>query len=148
MAKNVKALSLPEDSGEYCTVFCGETEKINPHARGNITFALGIHSATNTPVLRLISNQCSGLFSSEWIEIPAVVSLLETLNASFSSQVFSTLFSHKSRNNPGFLAAVLRSPEVCFIEEAPGTVFMHQCFPDLIHRAEKLNLFIAGRPSV
>ena len=148
MAKNVKALSLPEDSGEYCTVFCGETEKINPHARGNIVFELGINPATDTTVLRLASNQGSGLFSSEWIEISAIESLLSGLPESFSSREFAPLFSHKSRNNPGFLAAVLRSPEVCLIEEAPGTVFMHQCFPDLIHRAEKLNLFIAGRPSV
>ncbi|GAA0492880.1 hypothetical protein [Tatumella punctata] len=148
MAKHIKAVPLPETSEGFSTVYRGETEKINPHARGNIVFELGINPATDTTVLRLASNQGSGLFSSEWIEISAIESLLSGLPESFSSREFAPLFSHKSRNNPGFLAAVLRSPEVCLIEASPDAVFMHKCFPDLKHRADQLNIFIKKCPVV
>lgn len=148
MTKHMKTAPLPVTSEGYSILYRGEAEKINPHANGSIIFELGINPATDTTALRLASNQGSGLFSSEWIEISAIESLLSGLPESFSSQVFAPLFSHKSRNNPGFLAAVLRNPEVCLIEASPDTVFMHQCFPDLKHRADQLNIFIKKCPVV
>jgi hypothetical protein len=48
------------------------------------------------------------------------------------------LFTSASRNNAGFLAAILRCADICLTEEGSGGVFSHRCYPDWEKRLEKL----------
>ncbi|HDX3091556.1 TPA: hypothetical protein RVT66_004640, partial [Escherichia coli] len=43
-----------------------------------------------------------------------------------------------STNNAGFLAAVLRSPDICLIEADSSRLFMHRCYADWQHRLTQL----------
>ncbi|MCK2712628.1 hypothetical protein MZE89_22905, partial [Escherichia coli] len=44
-----------------------------------------------------------------------------------------------SANNAGFLAAVLRSPDICLLEAHPEKLFTHVLYPDWRERLNKLN---------
>ena len=64
--------------------------------------------------------------------------LLEQQQDSFPSRVFRPLFGQGSTNNAGFLAAVLRSPDICLIEANSSKLFMHRCYADWQHRMTQL----------
>lgn len=88
--------------------------------------------------LRLTANGEGGLFSREWITLDAINAILEQQQDSFPSRVFRPLFGQGSTNNAGFLAAVLRSPDICLIEADSSRLFMHRCYADWPHRMTQL----------
>lgn len=126
---------------ESYTVFhSGEAEKISPHSKGLLTFELGKEDESGKPALRLTANGEGGLFSREWITFDAIHAILEKQQDSFPSRVFRPLFCQGSTNNAGFLAAVLRSPDICLIEADSIRLFMHGCYADWQHRLTQLTL--------
>ncbi|HGU7073838.1 TPA: hypothetical protein ACG71J_004688 [Escherichia coli] len=79
-------------------------------------------------------------FPKDWISLSKIASVLETQPATgFSSGVFRPLFKGASANNAGFLAAVLRSPDICLLEAHPEKLFTHVLYPDWRERLNKLN---------
>jgi len=143
MAKQLSQAKLDGVSVmDYRVIFRGEAEKLNPNGTGILAFELGMDDKSDALAIRLCENQAAGLFSSEWIAVPEIAKVLTQQKGAFSSKVFSGLFGKRSRNNTGFLAAVLRSPDICLIEAAPDTLFMHQCFPNLSTRLEQLIRFL------
>ena len=118
----------------------GQAEKISPKASGMLTWQLAISEVDNELYLRLVANGCGGLFSKDWISLSKIASVLETQPATgFSSGVFRPLFKGVSANNAGFLAAVLRSPDICLLEAHPEKLFTHVLYPDWRERLNKLN---------
>ncbi|MGY0150551.1 hypothetical protein [Edwardsiella tarda] len=122
----------------YTVFFKGEAEKISPHSKGMLTFELGREDKTGSLALRLTANGEGGLFSREWIKLDAIHSILEQQQDGFPSRVFRSLFSQGSTNNAGFLAAVLRSPDICLIEADSSRLFMHRCYTDWHQRLMQL----------
>ncbi|MDU3914081.1 hypothetical protein [Kluyvera ascorbata] len=114
----------------YTVYYSGEAEKISPHSKGLLTYELGKEGKTGSLALRLTANGEGGLFSREWIALDAIHAILE--------RVFRPLFGQGSTNNAGFLAAVLRSPEICLIEADSNRLFMHRCYADWQHRMTQL----------
>ncbi|HBN3065845.1 TPA: hypothetical protein L2F03_000407 [Escherichia coli] len=118
----------------------GQAEKISPKASGMLTWQLAISEVGNELYLRLVANGCGGLFSKDWISLSKIATVLETQPATgFSSGVFRPLFKGASANNAGFLAAVLRSPDICLLEAHPEKLFTHVLYPDWRERLNKLN---------
>ncbi|MGL4602056.1 MAG: hypothetical protein ACRCVE_11400 [Plesiomonas sp.] len=133
-------LDIVTDSAFRILIPVGQAEKISPNASGVITWQLAILDNNNQLYLRLVSNGSGGLFSKDWISLDEIKRVLENQpNGGFTSSVFKTLFKGASANNAGFLAAVLRSPDICFIEQHHEKLFTHVLYPDWIERLEKLS---------
>ena len=122
----------------YTVLLSGEAEKLNPSRKGLLTFEIAMDNESMSLVLRLTGNGEGGLFSQEWITLDAIYAVLEQQNERFSSKVLRPLFTQGSTNNAGFLAAVLRSPDICLLEADGDKLFMHRCYPDWIQRLEGL----------
>ena len=122
----------------YTVFYSGEAEKISPHSKGLLTYELGKEDETGSLALRLTANGEGGLFSREWIALDAIHAILEQQPDSFPSRVFRPLFGQGSTNNAGFLAAVLRSPDICLSEADSSRLFMHRCYADWQHRMTQL----------
>ncbi|ECI4870447.1 hypothetical protein DSG52_22500 [Salmonella enterica subsp. enterica] len=129
-----------EDSEYRLIIQAGQAEKISPKAMGNLTWQLAISEVDQQLYLRLIANGSGGLFSKDWISLSKIESVLEVQQKEgFTSSVFKPLFKGASANNAGFLAAVLRSPEICLMEAHPEKLFTHILYPDWQERMKKLN---------
>ncbi|EGT0622159.1 hypothetical protein JAF92_003535 [Citrobacter braakii] len=130
---------LPEESYKLL-IESGQAEKISPKASGMLTWQLAKSEADNELYLRLIANGSGGLFSKDWVPITKIESVLENQPATgFTSGVFKSLFKGASANNAGFLAAVLRSPDICLLEGHPDKLFTHVLYPDWRDRLNKLS---------
>ncbi|CNF78980.1 hypothetical protein ACULTK_002860 [Yersinia enterocolitica] len=124
---------------DYTRLLTGEAEKINPHATGMLHWELAADIKSGERWLRITANDSGGLFSREWVALSAIRTLLkEVEKTDFHSTVLRPLFSSASRNNAGFLAAILRSSDICLTEETTGQVFSHRCYTDWEKRIDKL----------
>ncbi|MGL5679562.1 MAG: hypothetical protein ACRDC2_08145 [Plesiomonas shigelloides] len=133
-------LELIPDSAFRILIQAGQAEKISPNASGVITWQLAMLEDDNQLYLRLISNGSGGLFSKDWVSLNEIKRVLENQSKDgFTSSVFKALFKGASTNNAGFLAAVLRCPDICLIEQHHEKLFTHVLYPDWIDRLEKLS---------
>ena len=131
---------LPEESYKLL-IESGQAEKISPKASGMLTWQLAMSETDNELYLRLLANGSGGLFSKDWVPITKIESVLESQPATgFTSGVFKSLFKGASANNAGFLAAVLRSPDICLLEGHPDKLFTHVLYPDWRERLNKLSV--------
>ncbi|MDV5849103.1 hypothetical protein [Enterobacter hormaechei] len=131
---------LPEENYKLL-IESGQAEKISPKASGMLTWQLAMSETDNELYLRLLANGSGGLFSKDWVPITKIESVLENQPATgFTSGVFKSLFKGASANNAGFLAAVLRSPDICLLEGHPDKLFTHVLYPDWRERLNKLSL--------
>ncbi|HBM2680851.1 TPA: hypothetical protein LUY79_003868 [Enterobacter hormaechei] len=116
----------------------GEAEKINPHSTGLLHWEM-TENLDGERGLRITANDSGGLFSREWVALSAIYAVLKThATGDFTSTVLRPLFTSASRNNAGFLAAILRSADICLTEEGSAGAFSHRCYPDWEKRLEKL----------
>lgn len=130
---------LPEESYKLL-IESGQAEKISPKANGMLTWLLAICETDNELYLRLLANGSGGLFSKDWISLFKVESVLKVQpTTGFTSGVFRPLFKGASANNAGFLAAVLRSPDICLLEAHPEKLFTHVLYADWRVRLKTLS---------
>lgn len=80
--------------------------------------------------LRITANDKDGLFSREIILLKKVASCLskQSKGAVFSSSIFSSVFTKKSSNNAGFLAAILRAEKV--LNSVEDKLYQHKLVID------------------
>ena len=117
----------------------GLAEKISPKASGILTWQLAMSETDNELYLRLMANGSGGLFSKDWVPLTKIESVLEVQpTTGFTSGVFRPLFKGASANNAGFLAAVLRSPDICLLEAHPEKLFTHVLYADWRARLKTL----------
>ena len=122
--------TLPE-VGYKILIESGQAEKISPKASGILTWQLAMSETDNELYLRLMANGSGGLFSKDWVPLSKIESVLEVQpTTGFTSGVFRSLFKGASANNAGFLAAVLRSPDICLLEAHPEKIFTHVLYAD------------------
>lgn len=77
---------------------------------GAITYQVLADAERQRLFLTLIENDGGGYFSREIVPFEAVEQCLPTDNAHpFAAKLFARCFRGKSANNPGFMAAILRS---------------------------------------
>ena len=131
--------TLPEESYNLL-IELGQAEKISPKASGMLTWQLAMSETDNELYLRLLANGSGGLFSKDWISLSKIESVLEVQpTTGFTSGVFRPLFKGASANNAGFLAAVLRSPDICLLEAHPEKLFTHVLYADWRVRLKTLS---------
>ena len=130
---------LPEESYKLL-IESGQAEKISPKASGILTWQLAMSETDNELYLRLMANGSGGLFSKDWVPLSKIESVLEVQpTTGFTSGVFRSLFKGASANNAGFLAAVLRSPDICLLEAHPEKLFTHVLYADWRARLKTLS---------
>jgi len=130
-------VTATETHPDLC-ILTGEAEKINPHSTGLLHWEM-TENLDGDRGLRITANDSGGLFSREWIALSAISGVLKAhATGDFTSTVLRPLYTSASRNNAGFLAAILRCADICLTEEGSGGAFSHRCYPDWEKRLEKL----------
>lgn len=96
-------------------VFQGTCPKLTNRGRGDLSYELGIDDSAGESYLRISANVSSGAFSNEWLALSKLRSLLESAvnqQKAFSAKVIESLFTRRSANNCGYLAAALKAEGV------------------------------------
>ena len=138
MKKTKPASTTTTETENDLCILNGEAEKINPHSTGLLHWEM-TENLDGERGLRITANDSGGLFSREWVALSAISAVLKTHAAGdFTSTVLRPLFTSASRNNAGFLAAILRCADICLTEEGSAGAFSHRCYPDWEKRLEKL----------
>jgi len=91
-------------------LFQGNCPKLTTRGRGDLSYELGIDEGTEESYVRISANVSSGAFSNEWIALGQIRGLLDLKTQqqkAFSAVAMEGLFSRRSANNYGYLAAVL-----------------------------------------
>ncbi|HGU5726173.1 hypothetical protein U9696_03325 [Escherichia coli] len=138
MKKTKPELTTTTETENDLCILTGEAEKINPHSTGLLHWEM-TENLDGERGLRITANDSGGLFSREWVALSAISGVLKAHETGdFTSTVLRPLFTSASRNNAGFLAAILRSADICLTEEGSAGAFSHRCYPDWEKRQEKL----------
>lgn len=106
-------------------IYQGASPKLTSRGHGDLSYELGVDDTTSKTYLRISGNASSGAFSREWLELIRIQSLLvqdTEQGKSLSAVAMSTLFTRKSANNCGYLAAILSTEGVLKI--LPGKPVM------------------------
>ena len=84
---------------------CG---KLTSPETTTLTYNLGVGGSTNIH-FRVTDNKTGGLFSPEWIALDTILDTVKDMPDAkpFSALIFDRLFTYRSANNAGFLAAAL-----------------------------------------
>lgn len=124
-ADEVTSIKAVTAAIEFTILKQAAAPKLSPKNPGCLTYQLGKHSDSGVLALRMIESDSGGYFSKEWIELKAIKSLLDTLEAgkSLKSSALRALFAGGSSNNAGFLAAVCRAEGI--LAAQPEKAFMH-----------------------
>ncbi|WP_404375209.1 hypothetical protein [Vreelandella aquamarina] len=114
--------------------------KLSPRASGTLSYEIGIDAnatgeestLSDHTWLRITANQSSGYFSQEWIQLTAILTLIDQQTVPFKAILFKPLYERKGANNHGFLGAALK---------AEGLLIADKQQPLVLHPAEKLDAF-------
>lgn len=105
-------------------IFQGKSPKLTSRGRGDLLYELGVDD-THAAFIRISGNESSGASSHEWIELIKIQTLLTShaeREKSFAAVVLDVLFTRRSANNSGYLAAILVTEKVLTI--LPGKPVM------------------------
>jgi len=119
-------------------VLSGKGKKLSPRATGFIEFEIAEEDGKGNLHLRICGN-LGGLFSREWIDLRTIIAILdEQVGKPFKSTALKAAFKGASANNAGFLAGVLRSPDIGLIVQSGSSVFLHVLANDFDEKKTKL----------
>ena len=113
------------NDNEYIIIQQGQARKIKLGATDNVHYVIGKHKSKNEIALSLSNNDSAGLHSKEWINLADIHSLLSQYNGILSSKSFRALFKQKSRNNGGFLVAILLDSQLGLIQKIKGIAYQY-----------------------
>ncbi|SEQ49882.1 hypothetical protein SAMN04488038_10787 [Solimonas aquatica] len=108
----------------------GIASKIGPRGTGGIHYQLSTDADRKRLYVTVTANDGGGCFSREDVEFASVVKLLKGIDTEepFGSPVFRPVFTGRSTNNAGFLAAILRTEGV--LQAEPERVHLHRLAAD------------------
>jgi hypothetical protein len=91
---------------------CGKVSLPTDHT---LTYNIGHDTTDKTLHLRITDNDTGGLFSSEWVALADILTVIEkrpTPDTSFNAKIFTSLYKSQSANNAGFLTAALKAENI------------------------------------
>lgn len=113
------------DEITYHVIYENKCLKLKATQQDYIHYQIGQHKDTSTFAVCIIGNDNAGLHSKEWIGFNEIHDLLSQLKGDFRSRELNRLFQSKSRNNAGFLVAILKSKEIGIVQNAIGYHFQY-----------------------
>ena len=139
------ALKTPaEDKHNHFSniVLSGKGKKLSPKTTNHVFFDVAEHDEEGELYIRLSGNEGGGLHSKEWINLTILIAILdEQVDKPFKSTALKPSFKGASSNNAGFLAGVLRSPDIGLIVQSGTSVFLHVLADDYeVNKAKLLAL--------
>ena len=116
----------PSNENESKSIEIATTRKTKTvSGKSDLTYHLGKDNDANMH-MRIWVNSSNGFFSNEWIQVSAIIELLEKQGGeSFTSYVFESLFKGKSVNTPGFLVAALLNEGLLALEEGKKRKYVY-----------------------
>lgn len=120
-------------------VLSGKGKKLSPKTTNHVFFDVAEHDEEGELYIRLSGNEGGGLHSKEWINLTTLIAILdEQVDKPFKSTALKPAFKGASANNAGFLAGVLRSPDIGLIVQSGTSVFLHVLADDYEETKAKL----------
>ena len=120
-------------------VLSGKGKKLSPKTTNHVFFDVAEHDEEGELYIRLSGNEGGGLHSKEWINLTTIIAILdEQVDKPFKSTALKPAFKGASANNAGFLAGVLRSPDIGLIVQSGTSVFLHVLADDYEEKKAKL----------
>ena len=120
-------------------VLSGKGKKLSPKTTNHVFFDIAEHDEEGELYIRLSGNEGGGLHSKEWINLSKLFAILdEQVGKPFKSTALKPAFKGASANNAGFLAGVLRSPDIGLIAQSGTSVFLHVLADDFDGKKAKL----------
>ncbi|SGY81479.1 Putative uncharacterized protein [Moritella viscosa] len=120
-------------------VLSGKGKKLSPKTDNHVFFDLAKNDEDSELYLRLSANEGGGLHSKNWVLLQSIITILdEQAQKPFKSTVLKSVFTSSSANNPGFLAAILRSNDIGLITQSGKSVFLHVLATDYEEKKTKL----------
>ena len=120
-------------------VLSGKGKKLSPKTTNHVFFDIAEHDEEGELYIRLSGNEGGGLHSKEWINLTTLIAILdEQVDKPFKSTALKPAFKGASANNAGFLAGVLRSPDIGLITQSGTSVFLHVLAADYEEKKAKL----------
>ncbi len=90
-------------------LFQGSCPKLSAKGVGDLKYEIGIMESTDESCMRIAGNESSGAFSSKWVMVNDIQSILGKIKEqSFRASVLRGLYIKTSSNNAGFMASILR----------------------------------------
>jgi hypothetical protein len=140
MTKTKSTTDKSED--RVIILFSGKSPKLTARGKGELTYELGVNDSTKESFIRIAENSEGGSCSNEWIDLQVIRSVLEPLgndNQTFSATLFSRgVFTSRSQNNHGFLAAILRTEKVIANADEHLTQLVPRGFTEITAKVESL----------
>ena len=86
-----------EDAVIVRILFRGGCPKLTPRGVGNLEYEIGVNDETDEPFLRIASNESSGVFSTHWIGINEIRTILDGIqdHQTFSAIILRNLYNLK-----------------------------------------------------
>lgn len=114
--------------------------KLSSRASGTLSYEIGVDATatgkestlSDHTWLRITANQSSGYFSQEWIQLTAILALIDQQTVPFKAILLKPLYERKGANNHGFLGAALK---------AEGVVVADEQQPLVLHPADNRDTF-------
>ncbi|WP_211683725.1 hypothetical protein [Moritella sp. 24] len=120
-------------------VLSGKGKKLSPKTTNHVFFDVAEHDEEGELYIRLSGNEGGGLHSKEWINLSKLFAILdEQVDKPFKSTVLKPTLKKSNANNAGFLAGVLRSPDIGLIVQSDTSVFLHVLADDYEEKKTKL----------
>jgi len=120
-------------------VLSGKGKKLSPKTTNHVFFDVAEHDEEGELYIRLSGNEGGGLHSKEWINLTTLIAILDQqVDKPFKSTALKAAFKGASANNAGFLAGVLRSPDIGLIVQSGTSVFLHVLADDYEEKKAKL----------
>ncbi len=116
--------------------------------RGEVRYSIGILGDTDIH-LKLVSSSGGGQINNSWIPFTEILKLLENYSGgdSFTSGVFSPIFTDVSSNNRGFTLAVALKERLVIAQEGKRRKFIYNSPAAFLAKVENLIAAKALKPS-
>jgi len=109
-----RSKSTSEPNQNIRILYSGTCPKLTARGKGDLSYELGIDD-TGEPHVRISANASTGAYSNEYVDFTRIKVLLDHTAKQpkpFSSVVLDSLFTGRSSNNYGYLAAILIAEKV------------------------------------
>ena len=107
-------------------LFRGSCPKLTPRGVGMLGYEIGINDETGESSLRIVKNESSGAFSTKWIAVADIRTILDGVQEkTFKAVVLRDLYLKRSSNNHGFLGGILKAEGVLeALPKQPATLML------------------------
>lgn len=122
-------------------VFQGSCSKLTSRGKGSLGYEIGV-DGEDKQYIRVSCNEQGGTCSYEWIALSSIEELFlsrDDRTAHFSATLFGKLYSSRSANNSGFLAAILRAEKVIGSVLERPTQLIYLSFAELKTKCSELS---------